>query len=141
MYAFIVAKRLAIYGGRDFEAPTCQTVTILVNAQKFNLPASPGLRILCVVCWCSLYKVNPLQVITNLIFYPINSYRPCNGVRIYFVLVGGAILKPPLKAVLRAGFVSSLASFGWSVARATCQCVYKIGLVILIYRLSRFNFV
>jgi len=30
-----------------------------------------------------------------------------------------------LKAVLRAGFVSSLASFGMSVARVTCQCAYE----------------
>ena len=42
---------------------------ILVNVQKYKIPTSPGLRILRVVCWCSLFKVNPLQVFTNLIFY------------------------------------------------------------------------
>jgi len=39
--------------------------------------------------------------------------------------MGGEILKPPSKAVTWAGFVSSLASFGLSVARVTCQCAYK----------------
>jgi len=39
--------------------------------------------------------------------------------------VGGQTLKPPLKAVTWAGFVSSLVSFGLSVARVTCQCAYK----------------
>lgn len=39
-----------------------------------------------------------------------------------------------LKGGNRAGFVSSLASFGWSVARVTCQCAYKrVGLSLLSY--------
>jgi hypothetical protein len=41
--------------------------------------------------------------------------------------MGGEIPKPPLKAVLKVGFVSSLASFGLSVARGACQCANKLG--------------
>jgi hypothetical protein len=42
---------MAICGGRDFEAPTNQTVTILSKVQTVGIPTSPGLRILRVTCW------------------------------------------------------------------------------------------
>jgi hypothetical protein len=47
---------------------------------------------------------------------------------INFVLEVRATLKPSCKAVTRAGFVSSLVSFGLSVAGVTCQCALQIGL-------------
>ncbi len=42
-----------------------------------------------------------------------------------FCFVGGQPFKPPLKAVTRAGFVSSLAGFDFSLAYTTCHCAYK----------------
>jgi len=39
--------------------------------------------------------------------------------------VGWQTSKPPLKAITWVGFVSSLASFGLSLARGACQCANK----------------
>ncbi len=52
---------MAICVGRDFEAPTCQTVTILSKCTKVKFTHTPGLRILRVTNW-PLFIFNQLAI-------------------------------------------------------------------------------
>ena len=73
-----------------------------------------------VVCWC--FMSTGWKVAFGM---PYLSTRWRNGPN--FVFVRGQNLKPPLKAVSWAGLGSSLASFGFSRASATCQSACKWG--------------
>ena len=75
----------------------------------------------------SFYKSNilSLSICTDLATEHEPERRGARHSQLILFFVGGGILKPPLKAVIGLAFVSSLVSFGLSVARATYQCAYK----------------
>lgn len=106
----------------------------LLFLQATNLcnPLKPACTIPCVVSWCLLFKVNPLQVITNLIYYLNQSALTLQRSTNLFCFSGWAILKPPSKAVNQVGFASSLTKL-WMMRRLVWlwQCACKLGWQII----------
>jgi len=121
-------QRMAVWLVRD-----CVIFTYHVIAKfraDYTAPKTTETLINYTAC-CKLVFIIPVnlyQVFSNLIFYlnqsALTLIRSSN---LFCFFVGGQIPNPPLKAVTGLAFVSSLASFGWSVARVTCQCANKKG--------------
>ena len=89
-----------------------------------DTPRTPQCNLQFVVCWCLFFKVNSLHVLTNLTVF-LSVCTDLNTEHKFILFCGRENLKPPLKAVFMAGFVSSLASFGSSLACEACRCANK----------------
>jgi hypothetical protein len=106
---------MAVWLVADFEALSCQVTTAFDTSCAARIPTAPAINY---TACCMLVFIIQIQLVTSFCKSNILSNQSAltlqRSTNLFF-FVGGKIAKPPIKAVTRAGFVSSLASFGCSV--------------------------